>query len=131
MSFNIRLEELVNYLDENPTSFAKGLKTASVETIRKLIKNEKANPTLNTIIEILEKYPQISAEWFIRGKGEIEVCTSYSPKQTLNKVQNGKNGSYSDTDLNKIKDTFNGILDEFFRLRKENKELRSQIGGND
>ena len=35
--------------------------------------NGEANPNFETTNGILEKYPQVSAEWFVRGKGDMFV----------------------------------------------------------
>jgi len=73
MYFNIRLLELIDYLKENPTSFGDKLESTSGENIRLITKNEKANPGLNILSEILNKYPQVNARWLLIGEGDMII----------------------------------------------------------
>lgn len=73
MYFNIRLLKLINYLNENPTSFGDKLESTSGENIRLITKNDKANPGLNILSEILNKYPQVNPRWLLNGEGDMLV----------------------------------------------------------
>jgi len=71
MSFNNRLLQLIEYVGENPNSFGEKLSSSSGERIRQLTKNPNGNPGLNILAEILTKYPNINAQWFITGEGQM------------------------------------------------------------
>lgn len=73
MSFNIRLIQLIHYLNENPTSFGNKLESTTGENIRLLTKNEEANPGLNILSEILKKYPEINSRWLLTGDGKMLI----------------------------------------------------------
>ncbi len=130
MSFNIRLQELVKYLGENPTSFANGLQRSSIETIRKLMNNVNANPTLKTVLDIIEKYPQISLEWLITGTGSMEKIKGYVFNDfptIVHEPNSEENQLYSDSKIYDTKKAFNALLDELIELRKENRELKNKL----
>lgn len=79
MYFNIRLLELIKYLGENPTSFGKKLKSSTAENIRRMTLNEKANPGLEILSEIITLYPQVNPSWLLTGTGSM-IIDSKSPK---------------------------------------------------
>lgn len=64
-----RFEHLISTLELDYNSFAKSI-YANPMDIKKII-NNKGKPSFDMLANILLKYPNISAEWLIIGKGSI------------------------------------------------------------
>jgi hypothetical protein len=69
--FNKRLLELIKFSGKSLTAFGKELESTTAENIRKLSKNDNANPSIDIVSEISLKYPQVSVEWLLTGKGNM------------------------------------------------------------
>ena len=46
--------------------------------------NEDTALTISTVVFILDKFPDVSAEWLLRGQGEMFKHTNHATIQTLN-----------------------------------------------
>lgn len=77
MSLKIRLNEIVNFSDHDPTNFAKQFKSVGIETIRKILKHENPNPSFEFIAELFSLYPTISYKWFFFGQGSMLISNNY------------------------------------------------------
>ncbi len=85
-----RVKELIIYLDISISAFEKatGMSNNSIQTAIKRVSNLK-DDTLNTI---LIKYPEVSAEWLLTGKGSMfrnEVDTANSMSESLDITNEG------------------------------------------
>ena len=74
---------LVKALELNANKLSKVL-GGSTSKYYKLLDGE-SNPNFDTTNGLLEKFPQISAEWFIRGKGEMFVDNFSMQTNTVSK----------------------------------------------
>lgn len=64
-----RFEQLISSLELDCNSFAKSI-YANPKDVKNII-NQKEKPSFDMIVNILSKYPNISAEWLIVGKGSL------------------------------------------------------------
>ncbi|WP_044171693.1 hypothetical protein [Flectobacillus major] len=64
-----RFENLISTLELDSNSFAKSIYANPME-IKKII-NHKGKPSFDILTNILSKYPRVSAEWLLRGEGDI------------------------------------------------------------
>lgn len=82
-----RFGELVNALDLNANKLSKIL-GGSTAKYYKLLEGE-VKPSYDTTETILLIYPQISAEWLFRGKGEMFIVSKTEDyiTQNENKIQ--------------------------------------------
>ena len=46
--------------------------------------NEDTALTISTVVFILDKFPDVSAEWLLRGQGDMFKHTNHAPIQTQN-----------------------------------------------
>lgn len=74
---------LVKALELNANKLSKVL-GGSTSKYYKLLDGE-SNPNFDTTNGLLEKFPQISAEWFIRGKGEMFTDSFSMQTNTVSK----------------------------------------------
>jgi len=77
-----RFGELVNALDLNANKLSKIL-GGSTAKYYKLLDGE-VKPSYDTIETILSIYPEISAEWLFRGKGEMFIISKTEEHTTQN-----------------------------------------------
>lgn len=64
-----RFEHLISTLELDCNSFAKSIYANPIE-IKKII-NHKGKPSFDILTKILSQYPKVSAEWLLRGEGDI------------------------------------------------------------
>ena len=64
-----RIIKLIESKGLNPTSFAAQIGVQQKTLWNQL--NEKRKLSLDTIEAIIEKYPEVSAEWLMRGVGDM------------------------------------------------------------
>lgn len=77
MSLKIRLKEIVKYSGLDPTNFGKQFESLGIESIRKILKQEKPNPSFEFIAELFSLYPKISYRWFFFGQGNMILQSKY------------------------------------------------------
>ena len=73
-----RIIEVFNKKNTNPTKFSKGDSALQNRLSRQL---RGAVITFDTIQRILEEFPDISAEWLIRGVGEMFLQKEGTPSK--------------------------------------------------
>lgn len=64
-----RIEHLISSLELDCNSFAKSI-YSNPKDVQNII-NQKEKPSFDMLVNILSKYPDISAEWLIVGKGSL------------------------------------------------------------
>lgn len=108
-----RVKELINYLDISISAFEKatGMSNNSIQTAIKRVSNLK-DDTLNSI---LNKYPEVSAEWLLTGKGSM-----FSKDISLDGTMSEPGTQYGSTDeLLKEKMAFQIEQIEFYKTKIE------------
>jgi len=67
--FSKRLNELLKYYEISASSFADsiGVQRSSISHLL----SGRNNPSLDFILRVLDKYPEISFDWFVKGIGNI------------------------------------------------------------
>jgi hypothetical protein len=79
-----RLQELLNIWKLNPNQFAKELGYERPEKIYGIL-SKKFKPSFDTLIDIITQYPQVNANWLLKGEGSMfkETEAPGSPSSTL------------------------------------------------
>jgi hypothetical protein len=70
MQIGDRLNELLSVLKLNPNQFAKELGYERPEKIYGIL-NKKFKPSFETLMDILQCYQQVNANWLLRGEGNM------------------------------------------------------------
>lgn len=78
----------------------------------------------NTILYIISKFPDISAEWLLRGEGAMERALNVenSEKTIINQPTNSDNSGVNITDSEVLSDMINEIKE----MREQNAKLIEQ-----
>ena len=67
---NDRINRLITVLEMNPTSFSDSV-GVNVTVIFNIIKGRRSKPSFDLLVKILHTYPNLNAEWLIRGEGAM------------------------------------------------------------
>ena len=80
MSSNFGISDRIKYvLSEKQTSVAElaGSETQRIKFSRQL--NGHNGLTLPVVVKVLDRFPDVSAEWLIRGEGEMDKSNHFAP----------------------------------------------------
>lgn len=84
MEINNRIAEIIDHLGLDHQTFAKSIGVAK-STISGIITN-KRNPGAKVVYSILVTYKQVSADWLIRGDGNMLVQKKEPVELSIHKV---------------------------------------------
>jgi len=65
-----RIVKLIDYLGLNKNSFSEAVGMTTNVTIGRIV-NEKRRPSVKTLEKITSRFPQISYDWLLTGRGEM------------------------------------------------------------
>ena len=69
----VRFKEVLSFYKSNINQLSKGDKAMQVRLSRQI--NNGATITFETVSNILDTFPDVSAEWLLRGKGEMLIAS--------------------------------------------------------
>lgn len=75
----VRFKEVLSFYKSNINQLSKGDKAMQVRLSRQI--NNGATITFETVSNILDTFPDVSAEWLLRGKGEMLIASSANEKK--------------------------------------------------
>lgn len=130
---NQRIKEVLQKNDLSVTAFSKevGLPQATVN--RQLMEDNKVS--LSTIKSFLQRFPRISAEWLLKGVGDM-CCSDISDEELQRQVDEanargqhiGDNSNHNTQTMTENNDVVIGMLrDQLAEKNEEIKFLRSLI----
>lgn len=130
---NQRIKEVLQKNDLSVTAFSKevGLPQATVN--RQLMEDNKVS--LSTIKSFLQRFPRISAEWLLKGVGDM-CCSDISDEELQRQVDEanargqhiGDNSNHNTQTMTESNDVVIGMLrDQLAEKNEEIKFLRSLI----
>lgn len=130
---NQRIKEVLQKNDLSVTAFSKevGLPQATVN--RQLMEDNKVS--LSTIKSFLQRFPRISAEWLLKGVGDM-CCSDISDEELQRQVDEANargqhiddNSSHNTQTMTENNDVVIGMLrDQLAEKNEEIKFLRSLI----
>lgn len=114
MSINSRISELIEVLGDNENSFAKRI-AVSASVIFNVVnpkgrKSYPSGPVLDKILAIEQDGNRVSAEWLMRGEGNMFL---------------GK-GEYSKEDLDDINETIEELSQSVLKLQKDFAKFKTE-----
>lgn len=75
----VRFKEVLSFYKSNINQLSKGDKAMQVRLSRQI--NNGATITFETVSNILDTFPDVSAEWLLRGKEEMLIASSPNEKK--------------------------------------------------
>lgn len=115
-----RVIDLAENKAESICGFAKAINVAQT-TLSEYLNNGKM-PSFKVVNGILDAYPDVSAEWLLRGEGEMYKTTELPPVD----VSSEESIEHS-VEVARLVREKNELIDANEELREENKRLRAQL----
>ncbi|OUP32026.1 helix-turn-helix domain-containing protein [Bacteroides sp. An19] len=81
-----RIKELIDFKEMSINSFSKKINIVQT-TLNRQINGDTSSIPVGTIEAILHYFPEISAEWLLRGEGEMIKGKNYMPKSFDAKIE--------------------------------------------
>ena len=116
-----RIKDVLSAKDSNPTKFSSGDTAMQKRLSRQL--NSGATITFETISSILDSFPDVSAEWLLRGKGNM-----YNTENSIPDIKTGDMQSVYDTVVRDKDEQIEKMKAEINQLIGENSIMREQLG---
>lgn len=83
-TINGRIKEFINYLDITDSAFAK--KIGVTQSVIASMFLRGTEPSAKVISSILAVFDDISAEWLLRGKGEMLISANQSKDENTERI---------------------------------------------
>lgn len=83
--FSIRLKQLLEHLGMASSAFAQSI-DVNRSSISHLLSGRN-KPSLDVIIKILERYPEVNLYWLLNGKGELATKPNPEPVDKQDPMQ--------------------------------------------
>ena len=83
-TINCRIREFINYLDITDSAFAK--KIGVTQSVIASMFLRGTEPSAKVISSILAVFDDISAEWLLRGKGEMLISANQSKDENTERI---------------------------------------------
>ena len=116
-----RIKDVLSAKDSNPTKFSSGDTAMQKRLSRQL--NSGATITFETISSILDSFPDVSAEWLLRGKGNM-----YNTENSIPDIKTGDMQSVYETVVRDKDEQIEKMKAEINQLIGENGIMREQLG---
>lgn len=115
-----RLNRLVKESGMSESAFAESVNVVQVTLNRQL--SGKRSVSSDTILSVLQNQKDLSAEWLLRGEGEMYKTTELPPVD----VSSEESIDHS-AEVARLVREKNELIDANEELREENKKLRAQL----
>lgn len=116
-----RIKDVLSAKDSNPTKFSSGDTAMQKRLSRQL--NSGATITFETISSILDSFPDVSAEWLLRGRGNM-----YNTENSIPDIKTGDMQSVYETVVRDKDEQIEKMKAEINQLIGENSIMREQLG---
>lgn len=80
-----RIKDILKFKNISMTSFSRGDSALQLRLSRQL--NRNSSISLDTISIILDRFPDVSAEWLLRGKGEMLKASAAADTNQISEVE--------------------------------------------
>ena len=108
-----RLQQVMVEYDYNPTKLA-GIYKVNQKTLNNHI-NGNVEVSVSTILLVLDAFPDLSADWLLRGKGDMRLLP-------------GGLDDPQDTEIGKLENTVETLLDKIAGYKARISELEQMAG---
>mgnify|MGYP006891150819 CR=1 FL=1 len=97
-------------------------------TIKERILSFLESQGIKKVVKVLTIYPNLSAEWLLRGEGEMLKSLSNQVENKVIKIENNKDSELPHTILDKFLTTIQGQAEEIGVLKARIKDLEQRLG---
>lgn len=114
-SINQRIASIIDEFKLNKNSFSKAIGHKSNVIIQNIVTGRKSKPSFEVLEQILLSFDSISAEWLMRGEGNMLKSTVDSPKKE--ETPSSSNEELAEYGIN-WRDKYHELIGEVKVLRK-------------
>lgn len=122
MTIHVRLQQLIDALDVSVLEFARQLGERRGEKVYHIL-HGRLKPRYDTIEKILAAYPQVNADWLLRGEG-LMFKQLASPSAAITMEERIRNVEFLLFQLNErvalLQQTNDQLVAELIRLKSGN-----------
>ncbi|MCX7548050.1 helix-turn-helix transcriptional regulator [Xanthomarina sp. F1114] len=101
--FAIRLQKVIDFYNENASSFAEkiGVQRSSISHIL----SGRNKPSLDFVMKVLSAYPEVELYWLLNGKGQFPKREKSQPEEISITETKALKGEHSPQIISQVKQT--------------------------
>lgn len=129
MENNLTIKErILSFLESQGIKKVDFFEATGIQSSNFKGKNMSSQPGGDMLVKVLTIYPNLSAEWLLRGEGEMLKSLSNQVENKVIKKENNKGSELPHTILDKFLTTIQGQAEEIGALKARIKDLEQRLG---
>lgn len=129
MENNLTIKErILSFLESQGIKKVDFFEATGIQSSNFKGKNMSSQPGGDMLVKVLTIYPNLSAEWLLRGEGEMLKSLSNQVENKVIKIENNKDSELPHTILDKFLTAIQGQAEEIGVLKARIKDLEQRLG---
>lgn len=129
MKNNLTIKErILSFLESQGIKKVDFFEATGIQSSNFKGKNMSSQPGGDMLVKVLTIYPNLSAEWLLRGEGEMLKSLSNQVENKVIKIENNKDSELPHTILDKFLTAIQGQAEEIGVLKARIKDLEQRLG---
>lgn len=121
-------ERILSFLESQGIKKVDFFEATGIQSSNFKGKNMSSQPGGDMIVRVLTIYPNLSAEWLLRGEGDMLKSPAIKDKPKIIKTDTKKDNDLSSSILDKFLTTIQDQAEEIGELKARIKELEQRLG---
>lgn len=121
-------ERILSFLESQGIKKVDFFEATGIQSSNFKGKNMSSQPGGDMIVRVLTIYPNLSAEWLLRGEGDMLKSSVTKDKPKIIKTDTKKDNDLSSSILDKFLTTIQNQAEEIGELKARIKELEQRLG---
>lgn len=129
MENNLTIKErILSFLESQGIKKVDFFEATGIQSSNFKGKNMSSQPGGDMIVRVLTIYPNLSAEWLLRGEGDMLKSPAIKDKPKIIKTDTKKDNDLSSSILDKFLTTIQDQAEEIGELKARIKDLEQRLG---
>lgn len=121
-------EKILSFLESQGIKKVDFFEATGIQSSNFKGKNMSSQPGGDMIVRVLTIYPNLSAEWLLRGEGDMLKSSVTKDKPKIIKTDTKKDNDLSSSILDKFLTTIQNQAEEIGELKARIKDLEQRLG---
>jgi hypothetical protein len=121
-------ERILSFLESQGIKKVDFFEATGIQSSNFKGKNMSSQPGGDMIVRVLTIYPNLSAEWLLRGEGDMLKSSVTKDKPKIIKTDTKKDNDLSSSILDKFLTTIQNQAEEIGELKARIKDLEQRLG---
>lgn len=121
-------ERILSFLESQGIKKVDFFEATGIQSSNFKGKNMSSQPGGDMIVRVLTIYPNLSAEWLLRGEGDMLKSPAIKDKPKIIKTDTKKDNDLPSSILDKFLTTIQGQAEEIGELKARIKDLEQRLG---